>query len=383
MNTDPYKDTPMTARRPARMTVPSLENYPFINVMFHKDFAGFSDAAGEARAPDVDSFDQMAGEFFEHPNSVQNEQMAPIQAMNDVTFNTLFSLLKPTFDSHDIRTKAGLEAAAISRMTNVVQDEEDYYGPFTCEQLQAYMIFCADKTKNVQWAKVAALYNESAPDQQDALLQYFLSHHDIDLPDLLETTGPAITLPECVREEFQTKTKHGDTYHFSELKQRWLRDDRFHQQYRIDIVLTSLNARYLIGGAPTLDQAIAKASLCVIGDEYSAGNWRVDILRFAEPVAHAEVVAGKGILTKLKWNLDQLGADASYVQGIENGAKRSLNTFKREKDKIMGDVARLKELVDTPPPVPQKEFREALYRVEKALGLQWAKAHDLEDALGL
>jgi hypothetical protein len=373
----------MSARRPARMTVPSLENYPFINVMFHKDFAGFTDATGEARAPDVDSFDQMAGNFFEHPASVQNEQMAPIQAMNDATFNALFGLLKPSIYRYDIRTKAELEAAALTKMPKGVEDEEDDYGPFTFEQLQAYMIFKADKSTNVQWAKVAALYNESTPDQQEALLQYFLNHHDIDLPDLLETTGPAITLPKCVIEEFQTKTKNGDTYHFSELKQSWLRDDRFHQQYRIDIVLTSLNARYLVGGAPTLDQAIAKASLSVIGDEYAAGRWRVDILRFADPVAHADVIAGKGMLTKLKWNLDQMGADASYVEGIKEDAERSLNTFRSEEAKIMANIERLEGLVGTPPPVSRKDFSEALWRVEKALGLQWAKVHDLEDALGL
>ena len=373
----------MTSKRPARLNPPSLSDYPFINVMFHKDFAGFTDATGEARAPDVDSYNKVSTEYFDFPASVRNEQMAPILAMSDTTFESLASLLKPNlYDTH-IRTKADLEALAFRKAPSFVVDEENDCGPYTSEQLQTYLMFHAYTTTNIQWAKVAILYNESAPDQQEALLQYFLSIHDIDLQDLLEVTGPAITLPDSVREDFETQTKDGDAYCFSEIMQKWLREDRFHQQYRIDIVLTSINARYLIGGAPTLDQAIAKASLCFKDDEYAAGKWRLDILQLAEPVAHAEVVAGKGVTTKLKWNLDQLGADRSYVQGIKKDAMRSLNTFRSEEDKIMANVARLESLIDSPLPVSQKDFREAVYRVEKALGLQWSKVHDLEDALGL
>jgi hypothetical protein len=373
----------MTTKRPARLNPPSLSDYPFINVMFHRDFAGFSDATGEARAPDVDSYDKVASEYFDFPASVRNHHIAPLLAMSDFTFNSLFALLKPSIYDTEIRTKADLEALAFRKTPSYVVNEEDDCGPYTAGQLQTYLMFHADMSKSVQWAKVASLYNESAPDQQESILKYFLNHHDIDLPDLLGTTGPAIILPECVQEEFQTKAKNGDAYHFSEVMQKWLREDRFHQQYRIDIVLTSLNARYLIGGAPTLDQAIAKASLCLKDDEYAAGKWRLDILQFAEPVAHAEVIAGKGIITKLKWNLDQLGADRSYVQGIKKDAMRSLNTFRSEEDKIMANVARLEALLDKPIPVPLKDFREAVYRVEKALGLQWSKVHDLEDALGL
>jgi hypothetical protein len=373
----------MTALRPAILKPPSLNDYPFINVMFHKDFAGFTDATGEAMAPDVDSYNQMASDYFDFPASVRNEHMAPILAMSDKTFEGITALLKPNLYDTDIRTKADLEALAFRKASSFVVDEENDCGPYTSDQLQTYLMFHAYTTKNIQWAKVATLYNDSAPDQQEALLQYFLNVHDACLQDLLETTGPAITLPDSVREEFQTRSKNGDTYHFSDVKQKWLRDDRFHQQYRIDIVLTALNARYLIGGAPTLDQAIAKASLCFKDDEYAAGNWRVDIYLFSDPVAHAEVIASKGVTTKLKWNLDQMGADATYIQGMKKYALRSINTFDSEKDKILANVARLESLIDTPPPVSQKDFREALYRVEKALGLQWSKVHDLEDALGL
>jgi hypothetical protein len=372
----------MTARRPARLTAPSLENYPFINVMFHMDFAGFEDANGSPHAPDPDAYKKLSDDYFDFPASVPNEYVAPIQAMTEITFEKLCALFRPVLFETPIWTKADLEDLAIKKTQHYLVDEENDCGPYTHEQMQAFVMFQANPSKNIQWGKVASFYNESPPDQQEAIFQYFQKLHNLDLKELFELTGPAITLPDNLSEDFITQTKDGDTYYFSDLKQKWLRDDRFHQQYRIDIVLTSINARYLIGGAPTLDQAIAKASLHVKDNQYP-GKWRVDIHEFAEPVAHAEVVAGKNISTKLKWNLDQLGADKTYVKSVKKSAMRSLNTFPEEKEKILNNIQRLDALIGRPLPVSRKDFSEALYRVEKALGLQWHKVHDLENALGL
>jgi hypothetical protein len=136
----------------------------------------------------------------------------------------------------------------------------------------------------------------------------------------------------------------------------------------------------LAATAPTLSQAIAKASIFVLegGYEYEFSDCR--IRQNELPVAHAlvrlrnredeKLIDRAKCPRKLIWQTEHLGFKPDYIENViirDGGATQS----------------QVNSMLKNYTPITEKAFIKTLYAVEKALGLQWNKVARLEEELGL
>lgn len=351
------------------LKIPSLHDYPFISAAFSRTIAEFKNADGQMISTDVSGERRLKDRNFNGHGTVKHEQMAPIHGMTDQTFESLFGLLKPSVKGKLIRSKTDLETLA------AIELKDDLA---TLDQMASYLLFGANLSPNIQWAKVAHLFNESTNDQKEAIYHYFGEYKNRVLSWLFELNPKITELPESLQESFESKEQDGVTYLYSESLQKWLRDDRFHQQYRVDIVITRMNAITLAATAPTLAQAIAKATLYVLDGEYELDCYHCTIRQSGLPVAHAEfhslnsdhdkIIDYAERPIKLIWQADNLGFGQQYIDNMINKGTTQ---------------AQMNAMLQNYAPVTEKTFIKTLFAVEKALGVTWNKVARLEDELGL
>lgn len=383
----------MTSKSPRQLTAPKLEDYPFVTLMFRNDVNAFVAADGGNPMGDPELHGAMSETYFDWPSKIAPETLAILSTMTDATFNGLCSVLCPKYDDFAVKSKADLRELAERRQQYVKPDPEDGLGHYTLEQLESYLLFGSEYTRNVHWGNFTKLFNTCAADQQQAIEKFFDRYHGQGLDVLLSHAAKPIEIPEILKENFEAREHAGNIYHFSEEKEKWLREDRFHQQYRLDVTIDGSSFTFLRASAPTLRQAVVKATaLALAGSDGIMG--RVEILQGGVPVMHAEVIYSEKVVdgapapvptAKLRWDFTNIGPEKKHLKANKRFNAMAANDYKSDsaKKELLDAAERLDALIDAKPPFPSHVLLKTVLDVEKKLKLQWSKVYRLEDDLGM
>lgn len=346
----------MAKQRPTQLPIPSPGAHAFITIADSRQHIQLKHSVDDRNWPTKDGDESFLAGRFNDVRNVDFYSIAPIQSMGDNTFEHLCRLLQPTYNGNPITTKASLLSEAAKLLSLKYRHATDVIP----DQAQAYIMAWAPLTKDVPWNQVARLYNESAPDQQDALHRFFAQCRNRSLDVLMAIEEPQIALPEGFQREFSSRVVDGITELYSDEQSAWIRDDLFHQQYHVMAYHRSTVTHFLLATAPTLDLALAKATSYTLEALGSKLSDMMLITRGDTYVACADfqqITPAKGMSEirksprKLRWDFDYKGE---------------------------ADGEELDE-----PPVPKDQLRSLVYSVEKSFGVQWAKVDRLEDELGL
>lgn len=333
---------------PTHITPPSVDAYPFITAKFLATNIAIEHLGDTVWPSDTDDAD-FESAHFNSPGKIKIAQSGTLAGMHDSTFVGLFSILKLSYHNFTaITSKSDLSKLA-------ARDYDLYTGEkFRADQLEAYVLYSLTVDVNIHWGQLANLYNAASPGQQQSISDYLKYFKNRSLVDLMSIPAPSFTIPDVIERRFLSKLESGQTYCFSDLKQTWMREDLFHNEFVIKSVLQD-GRLGLVGSAPTLPIAIAKASLFAqtispereyIAIRMSVGGQRLAFAKIAAIKGHKSAV-------KLVWSISSVG-DYCTMQRIS----------------VRGDSMK-------------EAFAETLLDVEKELGLQWYKAQKLEDELGL
>lgn len=357
-----------------QLTQPAVQDYPFISIVFHGDSTGFKtpddfDVAGNPRQRP-----KIIESHFGWPGDIKIAQLGPYEAMTDETFAGLASILCIKCENQEIKERSDLQYLAYKDSHYYIPDEQNH-GPYSPTQLEVYLLARATFTKNIHWGNLVSLFNRSAEDQQQAISQYFEKYHGLELEPLLAFKAKTFELPESMQTEVETKIHEGINYHYSEVLQKWLRDDRYHQQYRVDIVNDVY--RTLIATAPTLPQALAMVIKHFEENKYPLDFEHCEILQGGLRIAMATLESRthnialsdfNPRLVKPVWLLDNLGAEKEIAE---------------KKTELCLTDEQVEAITKYTTPIIKNDFIRTLFSVEKAVGVQWSKVKHLEDELGL
>jgi hypothetical protein len=360
---------------PTELIKPALRDYPFINIIYRGDPTGFTTADGLDAAGDRTLHSNIMHNRFGSPGNIDLTSIAPLEAMSDETFATLASILGFKYDDYEIRNRESLQRFSQNDLVELLKSDPhlETYSPM---QLESFAIAKATLAKkNIHWGNFVDFYNRSAKGQQQAIWQYFNHYHGLELARLLEHKAKEFDLPESLVEPLETRVHNGNDYHYSQVLQRWLRDDAYIQQYRVDIVNDAFKT--LVATAPTLCEALAKATAHLKETEYSLdfcfcditqGGLRIAGARFQSIGDDSHLIDFARRPVKPLWLVDQLGCEEEIAEKIrtQNLTEQQIETLSRFTT-----------------PLKKDDFIKTLFTVEKAMGVQWSKVQLLEDALGL
>lgn len=384
----------MTSKSPRHLTAPKLEDFPFITLMLRNDINGFVAADGNTPMGDPILHGKIGETHFWWPSDIKPETEDILHGMSDDTFEGLCSVLGPKYDDFAVKSKTDLYELAERRQQYVNPDPDEGLGEYTFDQLQHYLFFATEVSRNIHWGNFVNLFNRSSVDQQEVIEQYFSIYHGQDLDSLLAHAAKPIVVPEILREEFESREHAGNVYHFSKDMDKWLREDRFHQQYRVDVSLQGSSFSLIRASAPTLKQAVAKATCVALSFDSDPPIGRMEILQGGVPVMHAEVVytenkvhgaPGDVPSCKLRWDFENIGPDKIHLKQNKRYSDLSVNDYKDDgaKQQMLDHAARMQALIDNKPPFPAHVLLKTVLDVERKLKLQWTKVYRLEDDLGM
>jgi hypothetical protein len=339
----------MSDTLPTHITPPSLDAYPFITAKFLADNIAIEHIKDGAWPSETDDAD-FESKFFASRGRIKIAQSGTLAGMDDSTFVGLFSALKLSYHNFSaISSKSDLSKLA-ARDFDLYIDEK-----FRPDQLEAFVLYSLSVGEKIHWGQVTDLYNASTPGQQQSISDYFKHFKNRSLVNLLSIQAPSFTIPDSVQSKFLSRVENGLTYCFSDIKQTWLREDLFHQEFVIKSVLQD-GSIGLVGSAPTLAIAIAKASLFAQTVSPERDHIAIRMSVNGQRLAFAKIVdiQGHHSAAKLVWSISSVGEYCLKSQRV------SLHSG------LIKDA-----------------FTEALMEVEKELGLQWYKVQKLEDELGL
>jgi hypothetical protein len=372
----------MTSSRPARLNPPSLEAYPFIDVMFRSLLLGI------AHTPfDVSNrcyLDNVYSQNYFPLEGISVEQMAPLQAMTEATLDRLLYVLKPKIWSEIIDTKAALDQKALQAYDSHIDSIGDRIDASSLEQMVSYQMYKAVLTEPVHWGQMVDLYNNSAPDQQEALHQFFLKNFNRQLDVILATPAHDLTLPESLRKTFDTKIDNGETFFYSEVEQQWLNEAALQQVYSVTVKNRgSANPELLVATAPTVDQAIAFATLFTQGVRSESTVNRITIRHNTDDIAYSDIVPANDQY-KLVWDFKDVGAHTGHEETIRDNLVTQIeNCSPKLREGLQQQHRELCRRIHSRSSDTPETFTKAVLSVERALGVQWSKVLMLEDALGL
>lgn len=346
----------MTTTRPTYLAPPSLEAYPFIDILFHRLDIFIKHEYNEKDFEQAYSDKKFTGAFFTPPIEVIPYRLEPLMVMTDQTFERLCDILEP-FDSYGQAYRTKEELAALAGGPKTSDDSAGHQAAMR----QTAVLHYSTLSSNIHWGSLANLYNESTNDQQEAISNFFIRVRNRCLEDLMKIPGPTFELPSSLHKEFPSKVEQGERLLYSESRQKWLREDLLHNRYRVEGFNSSRNQLFLLATAPTLAQAIAKLSLFTkaihapsfrIGEFgiYLDGNYVADGM-FKREIGRTpqQFLTAMKEPVKIQWNLND------DVWDEEPESQR----------------------------ISRADFTKLLFATEKALGLQWSKVRKLEDELGL
>jgi hypothetical protein len=341
----------MSGTLPTHITPPSLDAYPFITAKFlATDIA--IEHIDEGAWPTENDDAVFESKHITLPGQIKIAQCGTLTGMHDSTFVALFSILKVSYANFTaVTSKADLSKLA-------ARDYDLYWNEtFRDDQLQAYLLYSLTMGESIHWGQLTDLYNASSPGQQQSISDYFKHFKNRSLVDLLSIPAPIFTIPDRITRRHLSKVENGQTYCFSDIKQTWLRDDVFQQQFVIKSVFED-GKTGLVGSAPTLAIAIAKATQFALAVTDDSSHTAIRINIGSQRLAFAKMISIQGhqSAVKLTWNINSVG-DNCKRQPISEHCARGYSM--------------------------KEAFAETLKDVEKELGVQWYKAQRLEDELGL
>jgi hypothetical protein len=345
--TMPQGASRMSKHPPIKIPLP--ENLPFIDRVFKKTQKLTADEQGVLACA-------WLGMDF-----IGDEMPGILERLNPETFQTLLSLFKPTV--------LGQVISSHEHLNQITQENLQQYSDFNFEQLKTFFLIGAECERAVDWRKIAYLYNESPDDQKEVISEFFdeFRLHLDDLDDLMlrgydwEIPAPLLAL--------ETKEIDGEQFVLCPINKDWVLDYLFHRQFKIsytDSYVTDHVAAY----AGTLEQAIAKATTSAI----MRNGPEIDSMGRPRKLTQIE--------------LDQYKLTTSIHAEIGASSELVATAALHRSIKVMPDSTTEKDCKLLWGPnkstlFREREFRAALYKVEKLYGLQWSKVNDLDNALGL
>jgi hypothetical protein len=322
----------MSRTLPTYITPPALEAYPLITARLIYSNPNIDLLGDDQSCPYDDAFDRAS----------------ILTAMTGPTFSRLSGILKLRLNDTAITSK--------SQLSTLAHRNADLYAIKNSRAHQIAANLLGDLTieKYLHWGDLTSLYNESSPDQQRAISDYFKYFQGRTLIKLLNEQAPAFELPANAEAEFLSKTENGQTFLFSDIQNAWLRDDVFHRQFVIKAVRSDLD-KDIITCAPTLDLALFKATAFTLALGRETHYIALQVQLNGKLLAGATTAYAKGYQSpmKLTWNLGKVGL------GLEH---KKISAHE-------GDI--------------NATFTDTLLAAEKAMGVQWSKVRKLEDELGL
>jgi hypothetical protein len=330
-----------------RIPLPTLDNLPFIDSEFLiVRMSGLSQPAGVDEQP--------------WPDMVDESFLASLNLLSRQTAIDLFSAIKPSFHGATVRSLEDLQVLAGDLTTNY-RTRAAYEGrprDFTEGHMQAYILTLAEYSKEIDWRRVATLFNRSSEDQRDALDAFFWEFKRIDLQDLMRKKGPDLKLPDGLRTN-KSRTGLDGREIYCEIANKWLVDDAFSRQFRVIFRDAISCACTEVGSGGTIEMAIAKATAFAIMREKrypacTSGTLGSILVRYK-----GDLVANANLLRSLEMDVD----DDRQPSPSNTGG-----------------------LIWNEPPssvMPKERFRKSLRKVEKMFDITWSKVRHLEEDLGM
>lgn len=338
--------------RPTKLTPPLLSAYPFIDFMLYdsREYGANVDityGTGDENWTFDDEKHTKA--HFSKASKVRPEHMAPLAAMTESTFERLIGQFGYYINGVLVKTKNDLALASVSQDPDI--DEDDWQPCIkgaSLEQVQSYLLYHNNGHISIDWGNVVAVYNDSEPDQQEAIYQFFNLCINRPLEDLLAMKGPD-PLPENIVPVLETKIIDGNPYTYDEFKGDFVKDSDMISNFKVTgFERPQGGNEYAIASTMTLEEAFAYATRFALEGKTI---YKVSIQFAGNSIASAEIngsynsIVGKFqpvLPIKLQWNTDR-----------------------------------------SAPKITKERLEKALFAAEKAMGVSWSKVSKLEDALGL
>lgn len=335
------------------VNVPAPENLPFINQRFLDSAKKIED---DRQAMDADVWPGMVGE----------DLISTVKALSPATYKALFEVLNPTVYEKLILTHEDLEDVAVEKSASLrhLYLEDGDFEYFSHEQLKIWLLYSAKHPKDIDWRKVAHLYNESSDDQCIALDKFFWEFRRLDIASLMSLKGQDLPVPESLCSN-KSRTIDGQDQLFCDMTNEWLRDDLFHS--RFCITFTEGFHAVTAGYAGNLHLAIAKAIVLVqlrdtkISLQGEGLNALID--------RNAKFPVNAGVKITYEGKLALRGEISSNIEILQDSSAIQLNKLAWG-ERQSG-------------PFSEQYLRRALWSTEKLFGLQWSKVRHLESDLGM
>lgn len=346
--------------RPDQLVKPPLAAFVIINHMLHLTWIPGGKRVVLRIEHDSSKFDSdddnHAKKNFKYAGLIKPEFIAPLQAMTDATFERLVGGFGYEINGVKIKTKDDLASAA--RIPGVLlQNEMTTEVPGlpdpSPEQLQAKILYHSKSSINIKWHDVVDLYNESAPDQQEAIHMFFMRFMNRNLEDLVSIAAPK-PITANLFPPLATQIVDDKPCTYNEFSHRFVDDQEMILSFRVvGFRGKSRNdIEYLIANTMSLEEAVAIATRYTQDITEKDTLEQITIHHCGVEIAKSNILSAKPIPSgtyyrslpaKLRWDFD------NSAQSI----------------------------------VSPERFTKAVITAEHAMGVDWNKGWLLEDALGL
>lgn len=340
---------------PTYLPTPSTKAYEFMTLIL-------CDCYQERRYAHIDSSQVSgisAGEPVDGnapPLFMKKQGVDGLSSISDEAFSRFAQATLLSIDQEAIESRSAFVSACASKEGWVADafdhfPAEDSHSP---EQLQAWLLASERSRLRVHWGDLADLYNDASESDKKAISDIFEGCFDRRLDKLYEIPAPDLALPGQLMPVLTTKHENGRTYCFNAEQNQWQRDDVRQNQYWIEGLSSLRTDRVLIATASTEEEALALATSYVIGLRQQPAFRRIavsakrfrgtsidQVLMAAGLILHSKT--GQPYKARLAWNIEEhLGATA----------------------------------------IQESKFKQIVC-IEKVFGVQWARIHQLESALGM
>lgn len=345
--------------RPITLNAPALNAYPFINLMY-EDMRTFDTkfliASGIIYPAEKWTFNdkEFRANHFSSADLVTADHFAPLEAMTDSTFEKLIGSFDLTIADIEIKSRSDLLTAVTKQVTNAVHDRR-FHQP-SPQQMSTWLLNDHARQASIHWGHVVRLYNESMPDQQEAILRFFEKCLNRSLEDLLSMPGP-LAIDASVEPSMDTKDVDGITHVFPEKENEWIREDRAYNLFTVfgyrgpkQPNAFSENT-YMIAGARTFEEAVAYATRYTQDIEEKDSIWRIAI--------------------------DYVGVEVCSGKVVGTGPQNPNKLYHSLPAKLDWEPSKGSPLMSP------STLESTLIRTEQKLGVQWSKVKKLEKELGL
>lgn len=330
---------------PARLERPTLDALPYIKYIFHNERThGIKHVIPYAFSRDAWDFDDKCFDkaLFASAELVDAEQVTALSAMTDHTFQRLVGGFNASVNDCLIRSREDLVLAASFTA-------HEHPGA-TEAQVQAFLLHDARHTFEIHWGYVVDIYNESSPDQQQAICIFFENFLNRQLPELVKTKGPG-PVPEPLQPVMRTQNIGGEVKVQCHTFKDWVREDILSSRFSVEGRRMNTASEYhFLAFASSLDEAFAHATAY-------ATSLKADNELYSIQISLHDVVICSSRLISAGTAKSQPGRHRLPVR-LEWGPTAS-------KD------------------VSNEAIRQAAIKAEKHYGVRWSLVKKLEDELGL